>query len=363
MSSHPQGSQTGFPATAEESARAGVSPAEALSSAFDDVLRLLFTPFDGRRWIKLSILCLFLGGGTPSAAFHWSLGSLPSDVGFRDALEQVRQYVGQHLWLVILATVLSLTLGLILLYLRSVFRFMLVDSLLKQEVFLGPAWADTQSLGRSYFFWLLGALVAVGTALAVVTVIAFPYLRAASPAGSRSWASSVALASLLAAVVLVGLLGALVITLTDDLVVPVMYAERLPLLAAWRKLWKNLRADTASFMVYVLLRFVVSVAVGAAVLFFLFPALLGFFSGAIIAGALVVLALHLVGVVWVWNPFTIILATLVLLLLTGFLLVLLSAVGMPGQVFIQDFGMRFIAPRVPSLERLWRFPARGGRRR
>jgi hypothetical protein len=95
------------------------------------------------------------------------------------------------------------------------------------------------------------------------------------------------------------------------------------------------------------------VGVGIAVLFFLFPALVALFSGAIIVAVVVVMALHLVGLAWVWNPLTVVLAGAAVLLLMVLLLTLLGVAGMPGQVFLQTFGMRFMAPRVPALAQLW----------
>jgi hypothetical protein len=76
------------------------------------------------------------------------------------------------------------------------------------------------------------------------------------------------------------------------------------------------------------------------------------FSGAVIVAAVVVLALHLVGLTWVWSLPTISLAFVALVLLCAILVMLLAAVGMPGQVFLQDFSLRFIAARSPSLEAL-----------
>jgi hypothetical protein len=140
--------------------------------------------------------------------------------------------------------------------------------------------------------------------------------------------------------------------LTDDLVVPLMYADRLPLPSAWGELWRKMRHDPTSFAVYILLRFALSVGVSVAVLLFLVPLLVGVFSGAIIVGVTVVLALHLVGLAWVWNLPTISLALAALVLLSAVLVILLSAVGMPGQVFLQGFGLRFIAARSPSLKTL-----------
>jgi hypothetical protein len=322
----------------------------ALSQAWDDTLDLLFKPLDVGRWFWLSFICLFLGGGASAAAFNWSLGSLPGDVGFDRILGPIRQYVFDHLWLIVLAATLGLSFGLGLLYLRAVFRFVLVDTLVRREVRLVSAWVETRPLGRSYFGWLLATLVLAGGALTLGAIAVFPHLRSMASNGIRSVAFWAILAVLLLVDIFVGLLLALVITLTDDLVVPIMYAEGSALLPAWKKLWESLRTEAGGFAVYVLLRFAVAVAVGAAALFFLFPILVGLFSGAIITGVLVVLGLRLVGLAWAWNSLTTALALVAVLLLIGLVFVFLSVVGMPGQVLIQNLGIRFISARVPTLE-------------
>jgi hypothetical protein len=331
---------------------AAISPAGAISWALDDTLRLLFRPFDAWRWIKLSLLCLFLGGGTPTAAFQWSLGALPSDFQLTDLVTRARQYVAQYPSLIFLVIVFALALGLGFLYLRSIFRFVLVDSLVKMEVALSSAWSALRPLGQSYFWWLAGTLVGLATAFSLMVIFAFPVFQAASTSGPGELFATASLALILSLIVLLGLAVALLIMLTDDLVVPLMYADRLPLPSAWRELWQKMRHDPTSFAVYILLRFALSVGVSVAVLLFLVPLLVGVFSGAIIIAVTVVLALHLVGLAWVWNLPTISLALAALVLLSTVLVILLSVVGMPGQVFLQGFGLRFIAARSPSLKTL-----------
>jgi hypothetical protein len=347
--------QAGSAAKPAEPATIGLSPVEALAYAFEDAVRLLFRPFDAQRWIKLTLVCLFLGGGTPTAALQWTLSTLPRDIRLSDLFIQVRQYISQNFLLILLVVALGLGLGLTGIYLRSVFRFVLVDSLVNQKVSLGPAWKAVRPLGQAYFFWLLAILTALGVVVSAAALAASAHWRAAA---APSLVPSLILMATLAAVVFVGLIVAVLITLTDDLVVPLMYAGRWSLPASWRQLAAKMRGEPGPFAIYLLLRFAVSVAVGVAVLLFLFPVLMGIFSGAIIAAALVVLALPLVGLVWVWKPLTIGLAVAGLLLLSGLLFVLLSAAGMPGQVFLQDFGLRFIASRFRSLEILRRPPRR-----
>lgn len=334
------------------SATAPVAATRALAAAFHDTVDLLVKPLDASRWLKLSVLCLFLGGGTPSAAFNWSLGSLPGDIGLHGLMVKARTTVAEHAWLIALVTVAALGLLLGLLYLRSVFRFVLVDAILKREVRFGPALRETRRAGRSYFRWLLVAVVTIFMALVGGGALAYPYLRSAVAAGMRSAAFWATLIAILAVDVLIGLSVALVIVLTDDFVVPIMYAEDLPLLAAWRKLYSRLRAEPGAFGVYVFLRFCVAVASSVVTLFLLFPLLLGLFSGAIVTGALAVLGLHLLGFAWSWNPVSISITSAALAVLISLMLVLLSVVGMPAQVLIQDFGIRFIASRSASVEAL-----------
>ncbi|MGO8731402.1 MAG: hypothetical protein ACLQVM_01255 [Terriglobia bacterium] len=331
---------------------ASTSAAGAISWGLDDTLRLLFRPFDAWRWTKLSLLCLFLGGGTPTAAFQWSLTALPSDFRMTDLVAGVRQYIAEHPSLIFLVIVFAIALGLGFLYLRSIFRFILVDSLVKMEVALSSAWSVLRPLGQSYFWWLAATLVGLATAFLVMVIVSFSGLQAASTSGSGKLFATASLALILSLIVLLGLVVALLIMLTDDLVVPLMYAERLPLPSAWRQLWQKMRQDPASFAVYILLRFLLSVGVSVAVLLFLVPLLVGVFSSAIILAATAVMTLHLLGHAWVWNLPTISLAATALALLGALLVILLSVVGMPGQVFLQGFGLRFIAARSPSLKNL-----------
>ena len=345
---------------ARRPARGPLSPIESLSFAWLETIALLFRPFSGRRWIKLSAVCLFLGGGTSTAAFQWGFGSLPVEVHASDALLRVRQIIAGHPSLIILAVALSLGLVLSLLYVRCVLRFVLVDAVIKQEVAFGLAWKNLEPAGRAYFFWLLGVAAALLVSASAATLWSYLYISSGVAPGRPAWLATLLLVAILAAVVLAGLMVAVVITLTDDLVVPVMYAERISLPAAWEKVWKVARGDAVMFVLYLVLRFAVSMGIGVAVLFFLFPVLMGLSSGTLLAAALVVLVLRLLGLAWTWNPLTIILAALALIIFTCALFAVLSAVGMPGQVYLQKNGIRFIASRTPALEALCRASAASG---
>jgi hypothetical protein len=59
---------------------------------------------------------------------------------------------------------------------------------------------------------------------------------------------------------------------------------------------------------------------------------------------------------------TILLGAVALLLLTSLLFILLSVAGMPGQAYLQNYGVRFIASRAPALEALCLASSASGRR-
>lgn len=336
----------------ERSESAPLSATGALTRAFRDTVDLLLKPLDVGRWLKLSILCLFLGGGAPSAAFNWSLGSLPGDIGFSDLAGRVRETVSAHAWLIAIVVVGALGLLVGMLYLRSVFRFVLVDAIVKGEVSFRSSLRDTRRAGQSYFRWLLLAVFGITLALLAGGVLVYPYLRAAAAAGVRSATFWAMLGAILFVDVLVGLAVALVIVLTDDFAVPIMYADRVPLVSAWRSLLPKLRGEPGPFAAYLFVRFAVAVGTSVATLLLLFPLLLGLFSGAIVAGALVVLALHFLGFLWTWNPLTVSLTAAGFSVLISLVLIVLSVVGMPAQVLIQDFGIHFIAWRHPAVAAL-----------
>lgn len=340
-----------------------LSPIESLYPAWDETLRLLFRPFVGHRWVALSVVCLFLGGGTSTAAFQWGFGALPIDIHSSELLFRIRMVIAQHLSLIVLAVVLSLCLILGLIYARCVFRFVLIDAVIKHDVVVGTAWKNLRSLGRAYFFWLLGVVGAVLVMVSGIIIVSFRYLNLVREAGHPEWLVSVLIVSELIAVVCVGLLIAVLITLTDDLVAPLMYSDKISVPAAWKIIWNSSRRDPGTFFFYIVLRFAVGMGISIGVLFVLFPVLMGLSSGALVSAALVILALRVVGLAWAWNPVTISLGALALCVLTGLLFAVLSVVGMPGQVFLQNYGVRFIASRVPSLGALCRASSSWGPRR
>ncbi len=331
-----------------------LSPLEALSPAWESTFHLLFRPFRRRLWITLSLVCIFLGGGTSTAAFQWGFGALPLDFHLQDVLTRVQFVMAQHTSLIVLAVIVSLIFVLGLVYVRCVLRFALIESVIKQDLVMLNAWTRLERDGRFYFLWLIGVIGGLVVAVGAAAIASFRLLGYLRDSGSPDWLLTLLLAIELISVLSLGLLVAMVITLTDDLIAPVMYAERISLPAAWRLFWKMARPESAAFLYYLVLRIAVGMAISVGVLFVLFPVLMALSSVALVTAAVVVLALRVVGLTWAWNPATFVLGAIALTIFTSVLFSVLSIIGMPGQVYLQNYGVRFMASRVPSLGALCR---------
>jgi hypothetical protein len=326
-----------------------LSPLEALRPAWEATHSLLFRPFQRKQWISLSVVCQFLGGGTSTAAFQWGFSALPIDFRAADTMMRLRSVLAEHASLAFLTTALTLGLILAAVYVRCVLRFALIDGIVKQHMAARAAWKDQKSNGRNYF---VGLTVVIGTLLAVTLAAVFVsirVLRYLNATGYPEWLVSVFLIAELVAVIGTGLFVAILITLTDDLVAPLIYAENISLLAAWRKTGQLAWREPGAFFAYVLLRFAIGMIISIGVLVILFPVLMGLSSLALLTAAIVLFTMRMVGFAWVWNPFTYVIAAFALGIFSSLIFALLSVVGMPGQVYLQDYGVRFMASRVESL--------------
>lgn len=331
-----------------------LSATDALSPAWESTLHLLFRPFNRRRWITLSIVCIFLGGGTSTAAFQWGFGALPFDFHAQEFLARTQLVVGEHISLIVLAVVVGIGFVLSLIYVRCVLRFVLIEAVIKRDLAMLQAWKSLEAFGRFYFLWLIALVGSLTVAVGAAAIASLRFLGFLRDSGSPEWLVTVLLVVELVSVVGIGLLIAVIITLTDDLVAPLMYSERLSLPAAWRVFWNLMRRDSATYFLYVVLRLAVGMGISVGALIVLFPVLMGLSSGALISAAVVILALRVVGLAWVWNPVTIVLGVFALIIFTSLLFSVMSVIGMPGQVYLQNYGVRFIASRVPSLGALCR---------
>ncbi|MGH9641716.1 MAG: DUF7544 domain-containing protein, partial [Terriglobales bacterium] len=258
-------------------------------------------------------------------------------------LSRIAEFAG----LIVAILVLAFLVGLIFLYINSVFRFILFDSVLNKRCSIGEGWHRWRRAGRRYFLWQIVLFIAQGLLLGVL--IAVPLAMAAALGwfnnAGQHVARSVLGIMLLLFLFLFWLLASLVVQLlAKDFLVPVMAFDEVDFADGWSRLFAIIRPEPGRFAVYLLLKFALRIA--AAILFgilALIPAVI-----IILPAVLAVIAAHSAGVGW--NAATISLAVIFGSLLLMLLIYAISFVSVPGTVFFPAFAIYFLAPRYPKLD-------------
>ncbi len=247
-----------------------------VSDAFIATTEFLL-PFEFRRWLKLAIVAFFLSGGVsvPTVQFN-TPGPIegPPGTGVPSLAPDA---------VTIIATVAVAAVGLGVLYglVGAIMEFVFIESLRTDAVSIRRHWSRRWRQGlRLFGFRIAIGLPTLAAVAGWIGLLAAPTLLGTDPVVP----SGPLLVLGVPIVFLVGLLYALVASLTTVFVVPIMIQTDRGVLAGWRVLWGSIKANPKQYLVYLGVAFVltiavgivVSIAVGLAVLVLLVPlAILG----------------------------------------------------------------------------------------
>lgn len=245
-----------------------------IEEAFD-VTRDFLTPVDARQWLKLAFVVFFVGSGVslPTTEFGTSAPSGTPPTG-----ELPSEFPVDAVALVAAVVVVGLLLAAVVALIGAVMEFVLIESLRTGEVSIRRYWRRRWRQGvRLFGFRVAIGLPTVALFVGWVALFVVPLLT-----GSGVAAPSAVFLIGVPAVVAVGVAYTLVSGLTTVFVVPIMIRAEIGVLAAWRRLWKSIRAAWRQYLAYVAVAFllavgasvVASVLVGVVALVFLVPALL-----------------------------------------------------------------------------------------
>ena len=243
-----------------------ISVVEPVQPAIDWTRRMLFRPFNLNKWVTVGF-CVWLaymgqGGGV---SFPGNFGGK----GGRDPsaeLNRVFSWFRENLILVVtvgaILVVLSLVLGLLMAWVSSRGRFMFLDNVVRDRAEIREPWAAFRAEGNSLFLFRLAFGLLSFLAFAAVVgggvLLALPSIRAKEllPAGL----AAIVAGGFLLLVLAVGC--GLVLMFTEDFAVPIMYLRRCRALAAWHEVWSLIGAHPGTFVLYVLFKIVIGMAVG-----------------------------------------------------------------------------------------------------
>jgi hypothetical protein len=328
---------------------------DAISPAFQHTKKQLIEPFRAGQWARLAVVGFLAGelssGGGCNSNFQWPQTGGGSQRFLETGLSAVNPaaYAG----LIGLLIVLGLVLWILFIYVNSVMRFILFESVVRKECRIRRGWNRWQGAGWRYFWWqiLLFVVMMIGLTILVGIPAAF-----ALAVGWLKQPSQHMVPLILGGIVLFFLflaffvLWIVVHVLTKDFVVPQMALENISAMDAWRRLVPMLKAEKGGYAGYlgmkILLALVAAVVVGIVAVIVIFLTLIpvGGLSAMLIllgkAGGLQ------------WNLYTITLAIVVGSILIALILYVFSLVSVPAIVFFPAYSIYFFASRYPALDAL-----------
>ena len=334
-----------------------LSPIDAISPAFEHARRQLFQPFRFGHWARMAVIALltgeFAGGG-------WSSGNvnLPAGQGqgqgdefwLSQLAQDPWQTIREYLPVIAVLLVAVLAVGLIFSYIESVFRFLMLDAVLRGRAEIRAGWSRWSEKGGGYFLWQLGLSLVLLAAAAIV--IGLPVLYAWHAgwfAGSDQNFGKLLLGGLVLFVLFIALalFGALAVVFTRDFVIPLVALENVTITDGWRRLLPMLRREKGAFFVYLLMKIVLGL--GSAIVFGIVDvmALLVLLIPLAILGVIVFIAAQAASLTW--NLGTIAVALLAGVGVLAGLFFLMGFIYVPGLVFFQAYPLYFFAGRFPAL--------------
>jgi len=340
------------------------SAVDCVQPALQHVREQLFTRFRWGQWSRLALVgilaaelhvggCNFGNFGKllqqpPSSHSGLMRSSLPA--GFpRFNPAHIPEHLGQFLGLIVVAISALIVLSVVFLYINSVFRFILFDSVLRRECSIGGGWSKWRRAGGRFFLWQIVFQIAVWLFLALLVGVPLALAFAAGwMTDLRQHLGRLVIGGILLVGVFVvfALAAAVVQVLAKDFLVPLMALENLDFADGWHRLLGMIGREKGRYAVYLLLKLVLAIAAGILfsiiaiipVLFVVVPAVI-----AMVAGSAAGMG---------WNVTTISLAIIFGTVLFFLLIYLVALVCVPATVFFPAYAMYFLAARYPTLDAL-----------
>ena len=343
-----------------------ITAVDSITPALEHTKQQLFKPFRVGQWTKLAFVGLLAGelgsngcnrsnfqlpthpAGVPHIGFPGSLGQGLGQ-GF-PGLSSLRIAPALVVALIVAVVVAALALGIIFMYVSSVMRFILFDSIIAKECHIRWGWSRRMGPGWRYFVWKVGYALVIfaATVLLIGIPLAFAFTAGWLSEPKEHVGALVLCGTALFLLFLIFFLAtAVIFVLTKDFVVPQMALENIGAMEGWRRLWAMMKAEMGAYCGYIAMKIVLAIVVG--LLIGIAALILGliFAVPAAAFGVIAVLTGKAAGLTW--NVETITLAIVVGCILLAIFLYLVSLISVPAIVFFPAYSIYFFAGRYPRL--------------
>ena len=247
-----------------------VSVIDPISPAIERVKAVLFRPFDLSKWFTIGFCAwlAYLGkggggsGGTPN--FNFPRGG--SDYNsHQPAVDEIKSFVIEHLPMVIIgvaaAIVIMITLWLVFTWLTSKGKFMFLHCVAGNKAEVKIPWAKFKDHANSLFLFKIVLSLISTAVMSIPCVIGAIFLI---PAIIAKQVIVIVIGAVMLgfALIVIGIIFALINKFTDDFVVPIMFLRTARCTAGWRELLGLLGANKGRFVLYILFQIVLAIGIG-----------------------------------------------------------------------------------------------------
>ena len=333
-----------------------LSAVDAISPAFEHARQQLVRPFRASQWAKLGLVGLLAGemgsggGGCNPGSFQ-----MPTRPNNSQHLFAALPTANPMLYasLIAVLVIAGFMLLVLFLYVNSVMRFVLFDSVVAKECRIWHSWSRRQGPGRRFFVWQI--LLAVASIAGLTILVGIPagfaflvgWLRNPKEHMIPLILGGMALFFVLLLFVVVQLL---VHVMTKDFVVPQMALEEIGAIEGWRRLWPRIKSELGGYAAYIGMKIVM--AIGAAILLGVVSAIVILLFLIPIGGLSAVAVIGGMAAGLTWNLYTITLAVVAGSIAIFTLLYVISLISVPAVVFFPAYSIYFFASRYPALDAL-----------
>ncbi|MGA7223978.1 MAG: hypothetical protein WBX16_14040 [Candidatus Acidiferrales bacterium] len=346
------------------------SAIDAIGPAFEHVRDQLLRRFRFGQWVRLAIVGLLAGemgsSGSCNANVNLPGGKIPWPVHPQNVPHTANAFLpepwtshpilfGSGIAVLIAA---GLVLLVLLIYVSSVMRFILFDSIVAKECHIRAGWTRRKRPGFDLFVWWI--LFIVASWAAILLLIGGPVAYAWALGwfvhpGEDVLRLVLGGLALLLVLLVFAVVAVVIQVMTKDFVVPQMALEGINAFEGWRRLWLWLKHDAGGYVGYVGMKIVLSIGAsiafaivtGIAILVLLIP----------LGGAGLVAVLYGKAAGWTWNLHTIALAVVLGIIALAILMFVAALIAVPIVVFFPAYSLYFFAPRYAQLAALlWPAP-------
>ncbi len=327
---------------------------DTISLAIEHTKQQLFRPFRFGQWTKLAIVGLLAGELGSGSGFNWSnFNNFPkspdgADSPFPNFPGIDFAVLGALIAVIVIA---AIVIGVILMYISSVMRFVLFDSILAKECRIRESWSRRQGPRWRYFLFKLFRRALLGLAVAAVLVgvpLGFAYAAGWLTAARQHILPLVLGGIALFLVMLIFFFAySVIFVMIKDFVVPQMALENIGAFEGWRRLWPMMKAEKGGFAAYIGMKIVLAIAAGIVV--GIATVILGLIVGLPAVGLSILAVITGKTAGLTWNAYTITLAVVVASVLLAGFLYLISLISVPVIVFFPAYSIYFFAARYRPL--------------